>query len=43
MKTHRLVSLANNAGGDDNITVLLVTVEESRLVDCGTGSSHAGC
>jgi PPM family protein phosphatase len=26
-KTHRLVSLANEAGGDDNITVLLVTIQ----------------
>jgi protein phosphatase len=28
-KTHGLVSLANDAGGDDNITVLLVSIEGS--------------
>ena len=28
-KTHKLVSLANDAGGDDNITVLLLSVQES--------------
>jgi protein phosphatase len=28
-KTHKLVSLANEAGGDDNITVLLLSVQES--------------